>query len=160
MNIKRKAAAALAATIGIAGSAMATPDRFVTYIESNGSQYIDLGVTASGHVRAEATVAWTGSPSDETLIGAREGSVRYFLIHNNSSQITYGYVAHNYTPVHTEPDVVYDVVSDLQSDCQIVNVGGNPIENAANSSVINLSGNFYLFACNYGGVASWKEGGG
>ena len=156
MNLKQKAAIALAAATGIAASAMSMPDRFVTYIESNGSQYIDLGVTASGHVRAEATVAWTGSPSDETLIGAREGSVRYFLIHNNSSQITYGYVAHHYTPVHTEPDVVYDVVSDLQSDCQIVNVGGNPIENAANSSVINLSGNFYLFACNYGGVASWK----
>lgn len=39
-----------AAAIGITLSAIATPIRFVTYIESNGSQYIDLGVTASGSI--------------------------------------------------------------------------------------------------------------
>ena len=63
-------------------SAIATPDYFVTYVESTGSQYIDLGVTASGHVRAEVTVAWTGDPYDESLIAAREGDKRYFLVHN------------------------------------------------------------------------------
>lgn len=147
---------ALLAGVVIAVSAAATPDRFVAYVESNGSQYIDLGVTASGHVRAEATVAWTGSPDDESLIGVREGESRYFLIHNTRSTLSYGYGAFAQTGFETEPNVVYDIVSDLQSDNRIIAVDGTTVKNNTDNIALNLSSNFYLFACNFDGVADWK----
>ena len=147
-----------AAAIGITLSAIATPIRFVTYIESNGSQYIDLGVTASGSIRAEATVAWTGAPHDESLIGVREGDFRCYLIHNANSHITYGYGVYKHADVdaRTEPFVVYDIVSDFQPGYQFVNIGGETVGKYNSDSTLGLNGNLYLFACNYENVASYK----
>ena len=153
---RKKSLAVCAATIGIALSAMATSVRFVTYIESNGSQYIDLGIAASGSVRAEAMVAWTGSPHDESLIGTREGDFRCYLIHNANSNITYGYGNYRYTDAITEPFAVYEIVSDFQQGYQFVNVDGATVGEYSSSSALGLTGNLYLFACNYEGSASYK----
>ncbi len=35
-----------------------TPDRFVRYVESTGSQYVDTGVTGRWNTRVEAQVEW------------------------------------------------------------------------------------------------------
>ena len=54
----------------VAGAAGAvTPDKWVEYVESTGAQYVDLDVVASGHVRIEASVAWTEKPYDCSLVG-------------------------------------------------------------------------------------------
>ena len=137
-------------------SAIATPDYFVTYVESTGSQYIDLGVTASGHVRAEVTVAWTGDPYDESLISAREGDERYFLVHNTHREISYGYKDFTRVAGKTSPGEVYDIVSDFHPTFLTMTTNGVAILSKSHSSPVNLQTTFYLFACNYDETADWK----
>ena len=50
-----------------------TPDRFVRYVESTGSQYVDTGVTGRWNTRVEAQVEWLEF-KDSSLIGSRTSS--------------------------------------------------------------------------------------
>lgn len=137
-------------------STTAAPEHFVEYVESTGSQYIDLGVTASGHVRAEATVAWTGNPEDESLIAAREGETRYFLLHNTHQTISYGYNTFTRVAGETSPGEIYDIVSDFHPTFLTMTTNGIAIVSKSHSSPVNLEKTFYLFACNRDGTVDWK----
>ncbi|MBR0056362.1 MAG: hypothetical protein IJP66_03460, partial [Kiritimatiellae bacterium] len=50
-----------------------TPDKFVRYVESTGSQYVDTGVTGRWNTRVEAQVEWLEF-KDSSLIGSRTSS--------------------------------------------------------------------------------------
>ena len=67
-----KSIAVLAAAIS--GLALAeTPDKFVRYVESTGSQYVDTGVTGRWNTKVEAQVEWLEF-KDSSLIGSRTSS--------------------------------------------------------------------------------------
>ena len=66
MNTRMIAVLSLAA----AGFAFAeTPDKFVRYVESTGSQYVDTGVTGRWNTRVEAELEWM-ELGDKTVIGS------------------------------------------------------------------------------------------
>ena len=44
-----------------------TPDRFVRYVESTGSQYVDTGVTGRWNTRVEAELEWMVSSMSSLL---------------------------------------------------------------------------------------------
>ena len=78
MNTRMIAVLSLAA----AGFAFAeTPDKFVRYVESTGSQYVDTGVTGRWNTKVEAQVEWMDF-ADSALVGSRTsgstGSRLYF----------------------------------------------------------------------------------
>ena len=47
-----------------------TPDKFVRYVESTGSQYVDTGVVGRWNTKVEAQVEWL-ELGDRTIIGSR-----------------------------------------------------------------------------------------
>ena len=81
-------AAALAWVVsGIAGAAFAeTPDKFVRYVESTGSQYVDTGVQGRWNTKVEAQVEWM-ELGDKTVLGSGDWSdnTRCFMIYCNNA---------------------------------------------------------------------------
>ena len=63
-----------------------TPDRFVRYVESTGSQYVDTGVTGRWNTKVEAQVEWL-ELGDKTLLGSGDWSdtTRCFMIYCNNT---------------------------------------------------------------------------
>ena len=63
-----------------------TPDKFVRYVESNGSQYVDTGVTGRWNTKVEAQVEWL-ELGDKTLLGSGDWSdtTRCFMIYCNNT---------------------------------------------------------------------------
>ena len=56
-----------ALSLAVLGSSRAdTPDAFLDYVESSGSQYIDTGVTGKTGTRMVAEMEWVETPSSQT----------------------------------------------------------------------------------------------
>ncbi len=71
----------------IAGAAFADqPDKFVRYVESDGTQYVDTGVTGRWNTRVEAQVEWL-ELGDKCMLGAGDWSdnTRCFMIYCNNA---------------------------------------------------------------------------
>lgn len=141
--------------LGCSAEAM-TPDRFVEYVESTGTQYVDLGVKASGHLKVQTDVVWPQVPSDDTLVGARAGDNRLFLVHNTGGQICYGYGGFNYSSYRPPVGQKTHVISDFQTGAQTILADGNNIVAATDGADLDLNLNLYLFACNRDGRADFK----
>ena len=69
-----------------------TPDRFVRYVESTGSQYVDTGVTGRWNTKIEAELEWM-ELGDKTVIGSRidSGNTRLYFCHCYNGTDTRGY---------------------------------------------------------------------
>ena len=63
-----------------------TPDKFVRYVESNGSQYVDTGIDGRWNTKVEAQVEWL-ELGDKTLLGSGDWSdtTRCFMIYCNNT---------------------------------------------------------------------------
>ena len=62
-----------------------TPDAFVQYVESNGTQYVDTGIKGRCNTKADMTLQLM-KVADTTFLGARNdnGDTRFLLCHGNS----------------------------------------------------------------------------
>ena len=88
------------------------PDRYLDYIQSTGTEYINTGVRGRSDTMAEIEMEWCEVGSDWSFLDAR-GSInhdtdpnsRFFMWHWASSSMAYGYGLFRY-PKNGDPTVV------------------------------------------------------
>ena len=172
-----KSIAVLAAAIS--GLALAeTPDKFVRYVESTGSQYVDTGVTGRWNTKVEAQVEWLEF-KDSSLIGSRTSSsspnansrlyLCYTYKHGSESSLNVIYTAtngvlaevyYNSAAARWETNRIYDysatlsATNDVGQTTTTINVDGLEIFNKS-APALDTGRTLHLFACNVAGTASY-----
>lgn len=175
MNAKTIAVLSLAT----AGFAFAeTPDKFVRYVESTGSQYVDTGVTGRWNTRVEAQVEWLEF-KDSSLIGSRTSSsspnansrlyLCYTYRHGSESSYNVIYTAtngvldevyYNSAAARWEANRIYDYSATLSATNGVgqttttINVDGLEIFNKS-APALDTGRTLHLFACNVAGTANY-----
>lgn len=157
-----------------------TPDRFVRYVESTGSQYVDTGVTGRWNTRVEAQVEWLEF-KDSSLIGSRTSSsspnansrlyLCYTYKHGSESSLNVIYTAtngvlaevyYNSAAARWETNRIYDysatlsATNDVGQTTTTINVDGLEIFNKS-APALDTGRTLHLFACNVAGTASYKS---
>ena len=158
---------AVVLTTLIAGMAFAeTPDKFVRYVESTGSQYVDTGVTGRWNTRVEMQLEWRNI-AEQMMLGCGDWSnnTRFYACYcaNNDGNISTGQGTYgNVTYVNDgnwyswwEKNRVYDYViefgakdGDGQSTRKLT-IDGIKFADVSYSAV-DTELNLYLFAHNRG----------
>ena len=170
MNTRMIAVLSLAA----AGFAFAeTPDKFVRYVESDGSQYVDTGVTGRWNTRVEAQVEWMDF-ADSALVGSRTsgstGSRLYFCYCLNGDGNMYTTTSGGGEKVvwngnweaRWEKNRIYDFSSEFSATnaagetTNIIKADGLALWSKT-AAALDTGYSIYLFACNVGGTASYKS---
>ena len=170
MNAKTIAVLSLAA----AGFAFAeTPDKFVRYVESDGSQYVDTGVTGRWNTKVEAQVEWMDF-ADSALVGSRTsgstGSRLYFCYCLNGDGNMYTTTSGGGEKVvwngnweaRWEKNRIYDFSSEFSATnaagetTNIIKADGLALWSKT-AAALDTGYSIYLFACNVGGTASYKS---
>ena len=170
MNTRMIAVLSLAA----AGFAFAeTPDKFVRYVESTGSQYVDTGVTGRWNTKVEAQVEWMDF-ADSALVGSRTsgstGSRLYFCYCLNGDGNMYTttsgggekMVWNGNWEARWEKNRIYDFSSEFSATnaagetTNIIKADGLALWSKT-AAALDTGYSIYLFACNVGGTASYKS---
>ena len=176
MNTRMIAVLSLAA----AGFAFAeTPDKFVRYVESTGSQYVDTGVTGRWNTKIEAELEWM-ELGDKTVIGSRidSGNTRLYFCHCYNGTDTRGYaVDGNMLTAQGAYDTVtwnsgwicrwtknriYDYTAAFSATngegqaTNTIKVDGLDVWSKV-SDGLDTGLNIHLFACNVGGTANYNS---
>lgn len=176
MNTRMIAVLSLAA----AGFAFAeTPDKFVRYVESTGSQYVDTGVTGRWNTKIEAELEWK-ELGDKTVIGSRidSGNTRLYFCHCYNGTDTRGYaVDGNMLTAQGAYDTVtwnsgwicrwtksriYDYTAAFSATngegqaTNTIKVDGLDVWSKV-SDGLDTGLNIHLFACNVGGTANYNS---
>ena len=170
---------AVVLTTLIAGMAIAeTPDKFVRYVESTGSQYVDTGITGRWNTKVEAQVEWLEF-KDSSLIGSRtsgsspNANSRLYLCytyrHGSESSLNVIYTAtngvlaevyYNSAAARWETNRIYDysatlsATNDVGQTTTTINVDGLEIFNKS-APALDTGRTLHLFACNVAGTASY-----
>ena len=150
-----------------------TPDKFVRYVESTGSQYVDTGVTGRWNTKVEAQVEWLNF-ADSALVGSRTsgstGSRLYFCYclntDGNMYTTTYGggekVIWNGAWEVRWEKNRIYDYSSEFSATngtgetTNIIKADGLSLWSKTGNA-IDTGKSIHLFACNVGGTASYKS---
>jgi len=141
----------------MAGTLANEPDRFVDYIESSGTEYIDLEVKGKSGVKMESRMMWVEIPGDGSYVASRLGSSpRFYLMHHYGSQ-TIGYGGYYQSGAVATAGTIYDTVTELKAGAQTCVVNGETIYSASDSASIDTGLNLYLFGCNKDGGATYKS---
>ena len=170
MNAKTIAVLSLAA----AGFAFAeTPDKFVRYVESTGSQYVDTGVTGRWNTRVECQVEWMNF-ADSALVGSRTsdatGSRLYFCYCLNGDGNMYTttsgggekVVWNSAWEARWEKNRIYDFSSEFSATnaagetTNIIKADGLALWSKT-AGALDTGYSLHLFACNVGGTASYRS---
>lgn len=130
----------------------------VSYIESNGSQYIDTGVVGKSGVSIDIDTAIMVNPNDVSLVAARSGSNRFFMLHYAGGW-SYGYISFYRTSATVSAyGKRYRIQSSLDAGSQTMTVDGTNVANGTVSTSVNTGYNLYVCACNKGGSAVYHSG--
>lgn len=158
----------------ITSSALAyTPDGSISYIQSNGSQYINTGVPSRTGVKIELDIEFTQVQNDFAIAGARSGDKRFYLLHLNGGCLAFGAGAFYYINAN-DPTVVndsyknqtnykinanqrYTLVSDFSEGQQTISVDGSVVYTGNHADGINLDMDFYLLAVNQDGYDKYNS---
>ena len=157
-----------------------TPDKFVRYVESTGSQYVDTGVTGRWNTKVEAQIEWLEF-KDCSLIGSRTSSstpnansrlyLCYTYRHGSESSYNVIYTAtngvldevyYNSAAARWEANRIYDYSATLSATNGVgqttttINVDGLEIFNKS-ALALDTGRTLHLFACNVAGTASYKS---
>ena len=140
----------LCAAFGGAQVLFSTEVKFVDYVESTGSQAVDLGIVGRSGMRVTTRMSWVTVPSDGGYIGARNGSTRFYPVYCYPSKWDIGY-KDNYGGSTPVAGTIYDVVSVLKKGEQTLTVNGVANITQAVDAEYNSGLNLYLFGINYSG---------
>ena len=156
-----------ALSLAVLGSSRAdTPDAFLDYVESSGSQYIDTGVTGKTGTRMVAEMEWVETPSSQsTFCGAYDGNtyvVTPYTSAGSSHQV--GYAKNTQYQVggsgKPNPDIRFRVETTQEAGSQSFNVraldgsGYNATRTYNDSAIVDLGYPLYIFARNDAGTAN------
>ena len=128
-----------------------TEVKFVDYVESDGSQYVNLGIKGRSDMRVTTRMSWIKLSDNAGYIGARNGGSRFFPLFCYKSM---WYLAYSSTSKQSALSAgeVYDVVSVLRKGEQTLTVNGKTvIPNMGVTTDYNSGLDLYLFAINYSG---------
>ena len=163
-NMTRNVALLAAICAAVVPSLADTPDAFVEYVESNGSQYVDTGIVGRCGTSADMTIQWMRLDLDASFLSSRtDGGNTRFILCSNSRKNKY-YVCHrtwaesvnagtsSYNT--TAPDrVASSITHDGTSVTFTLSVNGNTEVNVTRAEAALDTGlSMYLFAQNQGGV--------
>ena len=169
----------LAAALAAASPLFAeTPDRFVRYVESTGSQYVNTGVEGRWNTKVEAQVEWLEF-KDSSLIGSRTSNsspnansrlyLCYTYRHGSESSYNVIYTAtngvldevyYNSAAARWEANRIYDYSATLSATNGVgqttttINVDGLEIFNKS-APALDTGRTLHLFACNVAGTANY-----
>ena len=143
----------LGAAFGCAQVLFSTEVKFVDYVESDGTQYVDLDIVGRSGMRVTTRMLWVKLPGGNGggYIGAKSGYTEFFPVYHYSYRWYLGYgITHG---VNTNPsaEVVYDIVSVLRNGEQTMTVNGKTNISETVKNECNTGLNLYLFAINYSG---------
>ena len=139
------------AVAAVAGACRAEARRFVDYVESNGSQYIDLGIPAKSGLRITTRMSWTAT-GDSTYIGAQKNrSTKIGPVVLKTSQWALGYGGNTVFLSDVSPTAgqVYDLISVLSNGTQTLTVDGGIVLSQNEQTAYVTDINLYLFAQNH-----------
>ena len=176
MKHYRSFATLAAATLAMVATAE-TPDKFVRYVESTGSQYVDTGVTGRYNTRIEAQVEWMNFADSAFLsAGDYSSNTRFYMCysykHGSESSLNVMYtcaagmldeVFYNGSAARWEYNRIYDYMSEFSATnaageaTNRITVDGLEIWNKS-SAGLDTGRNLYVFANNRNGSAnSWSK---
>ena len=141
----------LCAAFGGAQVLFSAEVKFVDYVESDGSQYVNLGIKGRSDMRVTTRMSWIKLSDNAGYIGARSGGSRFFPLFCYKSM---WYLAYSSTSKQSALSAgeVYDVVSVLRKGEQTLTVNGKTvIPNMGVTTDYNSGLDLYLFAINYSG---------
>ena len=156
-----------ALSLAMLGSSRAeTPDAFLDYVESSGTQWIDTGVAGKTGIRMVAEMEWVETPSiQSTFCGAYDGStyvVTPYTSAGSSHQV--GYAKNSQYQVggsgKPNPNIRFRVETTLEAGSQSFNVraldgsGYNATRTYNDSAIVDLGYPLYIFARNDAGTAN------
>lgn len=166
-NIVMKAAAVVSVcTAAVFSTARAeTPDAFLEYVASTGTQFVDTGVRAKSGIRAEMGMMWTGGGNYTTFLGAINGNDNLLLCHLHSTYYwsyfygrTNDYLDYLNSSIKSRSlDKYYEVASEYTTDGRFsatidgVTAMATPSVNGTPVGALDTGLNLYLFARNQNG---------
>ena len=156
-----------------------TPDKFVRYVESTGSQYVDTGVTGRWNTKVEAQVEWM-ELGDMTVLGSGDwtDNTRCFMIYCNNadgniatalgrSPTDYGRAAWRYDNANWTPWWQVNRIYDYSADFSATNAAGECVRKVAidgiaftnmTAAAVDSGCTMYLFGLNRkGNLASQSK---
>ena len=147
-----------------------TPDAFVEWVQSDGTQYIDTGIKGRCNTSADMTIQWMEKSKDGSFLSSRtdSGDTRFILCSN--SKIDQYYMAHrtityartnnvNVTYNTSAPDrIVSSISHDGTSVTYTMSANGTECINVTREeAALDTDLNMYLFAQNKGGNVDLKS---
>lgn len=126
----------------------------VQYIESDGSNYINTGVSGKYGLSCEGRIAWVKIPSDATFIGSRAGNKRIYLLHYYQKP-TYGYGNYYQCGTASTANTIYDFATVLNENQQSLTWNGVVIGSSSITTQYSTGLSMYIFALNYDGTAQF-----
>ena len=140
-----------------------TPDAFVQYVESNGTQYVDTGIKGRCNTKADMTLQLM-KVADTTFLGARNnnGDTRFLLCHGNSAGLlSAGHVTFDRgtkTLSTSHPD---RIVESIMHDGTNVTIsatlnGQSSVSTSREQAALDTGLNMYMFAANMSGVPTYR----
>lgn len=132
----------------------------VSYVESDGTNYIDTGVIGKHGVSCEGRVAFVKIPSDATFIGSRTDNsrTRFYLLHYYQKP-TYGYGQYYQCGTAATANTIYDFATVLKVGEQSLTWNGEVIGTNNISNELNTGYTMYIFALNQTNVMKWPTQG-
>jgi len=141
----------------VAGTEANQPDCIVDYVESTGSEYVDLGVIGKSGVTMESRMSWTVIPDDGSYVASRKGGDTRFYLYHHYQKDTIGYGNYYQCGVVASPGVVQNVRCVLKNGEQKLTVDDVVRKSMTTSSDVNTGYSLYLFACNKDGSPQYKS---
>ena len=136
-------------------SGLEKPVAYVDYVESDGTIFVDTGVTGRSGTAAGVKMEFL-EKTDCGFLESRTGSSRFYLWHNYTKydKMMYGYGAyHDFGEAAT--GVVYEVYSSLATNSQVLSVNGTRLVDAADEATVDTKCGIYVFACDQGGTPTY-----
>ena len=120
-------AAALACALAVPAASFAdTPDAYLDYVESNGSQWIDTGVTGKSGTRMVAEMEWVSKPSVQSTFCGASNDGKYVTPYTSAGSHQVGYASLSQYQIQnggkTNPDIRFRVETTLEAGFQSINV--------------------------------------
>ena len=125
--------------------------KFVDYVESDGSQYVDLGIKGRSGMRVTTRMSWVALPSVNGggYIGAQNGNTQFFPIYYYAAKWFMNYGTIKSGGSSPAAGVIYDIVSVLRKGEQTLTVNGKTDISKTSKDEYNTDRNLYLFAINH-----------
>ena len=141
----------LCAAFGGAQVLFSTEVKFVDYVESDGSQYVDLGIKGRSDMRVTTRMSWVALPSVDGggYIGAQNGNTQFFPIYYYAAKWFMNYGTIKSGGSSPAAGVIYDIVSVLKKGEQTLTVNGKTDISKTSTDEYNTDRNLYLFAINH-----------